>query len=899
MSLTRRLFTLLAMICLPALLFLWIASRGLLLDTLQRIEHMVAENHLRQTYNQFEFYLQRLETWGFEWSQEPDLVKYVVTPSKAFETGYFPDDLLVFNRSHLVMFFDADVSVLFERFIDTDSDLVNATVPANIKQKIQHRIQQQASELERKTITGMVQFDHAPMMLTIRAIRPLDDANINGTTTGYLVFAERVDAQLLFRISQAMGYSVNLQPHQGPQKLQSLNDTQLDRTQSSLWVTRTLYGLDHDTQFELSISMDRSLFLFGAEGIERYLVITICSLLALLAALYLFIRQYVAAPVASLTRQVNAIDADAEECQPIIVGKSREIKILGEKFNRLMDSLFKEKVRARTTLASIGEAVISTDSRGSITYLSPVAEKLLQLTQEQGVGLPIDKVLQSVDGMSLAPQIAMFADMPSATTQRSMRRLQIAGRSVSIEQTVSPLLGAADEITGAVLVLRDISSAELLKEKLQHQSSHDPVTGLYTRGRFEQMISLLSPELTSGEHAVCYIDLDNFKLVNDNCGHGVGDRLLREISDAIRRCIRETDLLARMGGDEFALVLRDIDIDAVRKVMVKISEEIESVSVYWGASAYSVGASIGVSFLRPEQTQLKAVLQEADAACRGAKLPGSNNICFYDADNQEVTDHQQAPRWAIKINDAIDADKLELFYQEIMPLAPTTEGMKRIEVLVRMREANGELLLPDSFLPAAERYHLCEKLDHWVLEHVYQWLARHPECWSHSRVSINLSTETLGSDKFEPYLASLCHRYRIPNSSICFEITERAAIRNQQKMIELLKRLRNQGFRFALDDFGSGFSSYGYLKSLPVDFVKIDGGFVRTMHEDPKDLALVQSIHQVCNVLGMQTVAEYVENDAVYQSACDLGIDFVQGFNIGHPKPLSEFALNFIDQQVV
>ncbi|GAA5215446.1 cyclic di-GMP phosphodiesterase PdeB [Corallincola platygyrae] len=885
----------LAMICVPALLFLWISSRGLLFDTLNRIENIVAEDQLRQTYSQLDFYIKRMEQWGQDWAYDKSLIEYLRKPNQKFEQDSFPEDLLIYNRSHLVVFLDAKQKLLFGRFMLPNSNRVSE-LPQPILEQMQEKLRHHQSTVERDHLTGIFTLAQTPAMLTMRAVFDIEN---QGHLAGYLVFAEYFDTELLSRISGAMGYLVSFEqasvvnvPTTEPSLFMGRSERQID-------VSRALFGIEHNEQYALSVHMDRSAFLSGAEGVERYLILTFATVLAMIAVLYLFIRQYVSAPVSELTKQVEKVDADGFAFSPVDKGNSRELKILVAKFNGLMARLFQEKQKAQTTLASIGDAVISVNEHALITYVSPVAESLFNTTASELEGRSIDQLLISLDGRSVKEELSPLLEAGECQDERILRRISVGDRCLSLEQSISPLRNHQNEINGAVLVLRDVSATELLKQKLAHQSEHDPVTGLYTRGRFEQLLGLLDTELATGEHAICYLDLDNFKLVNDNCGHGVGDRLLREISDAIRHCIRDSDLLARIGGDEFVLVLKSIEADAVTRVVEKIAAEIETVQVYWGSTAYSVGASIGVSFLQPGSSNLRNALQEADAACRSAKLPGSNNICFYDPENPEQSVQRQAPRWAVRINDAIEQNKLELYYQEIMPLHNRGDGRRRIEVLVRMIEQGGELLLPDSFLPAAERYHLCEKLDHWVLEQVYAWLARHPECWNTSRLCVNVSTETLASDKFESVLRTLSSRYKVPAESLCFEITERAAIRNPQKVIDLLTRLRLQGYRFALDDFGSGFSSYGYLKHLPVDMVKIDGGFIRTLNEDPKDLALVQSIHEVCAVHGMQTVAEYVESDEVYERVSQIGIDYAQGFSIGRPKPLSEFTTTGCKLKVV
>jgi len=424
-------------------------------------------------------------------------------------------------------------------------------------------------------------------------------------------------------------------------------------------------------------------------------------------------------------------------------------------------------------------------------------------------------------------------------------------------------------------------------KQLTYQSSHDVLTGLINRHEFERQTELLVSTLehTSNEHALCYIDLDQFKVINDTCGHIAGDEMLRQISTVIRSSIRGRDTLARLGGDEFAILMENTSPENAFQTATKIKEAIQLHLFIWENHNYKTSVSIGLVPIKNATISFTELLSAADIACYTAKEKGRNRIQLHE--DEESNKHHGEMLWVTQIHQALENNQFCLYAQEISPLVGTNDC--HYELLIRMVNEEGNLIPPNDFLPAAERYYLMQKIDRWVIETSLNLLEKSPQFLQDiGFISINLSGQSLAEIDFQNFVIDRLTTSKIPAGKICFEITETAAISNLKVAIEFITTLKKFGCRFALDDFGSGLSSFSYLKNLPVDYLKIDGMFVKDIIDDPIDLAMVKSIHEIGQVMGIHTIAEFVENDEIKGMLKAIGVNYVQGYGIHKPQPLNE-----------
>ncbi len=437
--------------------------------------------------------------------------------------------------------------------------------------------------------------------------------------------------------------------------------------------------------------------------------------------------------------------------------------------------------------------------------------------------------------------------------------------------------------------MEDITGFRSLSTRLSYQASHDALTGLVNRREFDRQLQRLleSARIDGAVHALAYMDLDQFKVVNDSCGHVAGDELLRQVSGLLQARVRRADTVARLGGDEFGVLMENCPLEQAQRLAASILEGLGEMRFAWEGRTFVVGISIGLVPIGPESGGGGEVLSAADAACFTAKDLGRNRAHVYREGDVELLSRRAEMRWITRINDALESGRLWLARQPIVPVGRRDDAGLHHELLLRMQGEDGETVAPGAFLPAAERYGLCSRLDRWVVEHALGWYASQPVALGHlSLCSLNVSGQSLGDPDFLHFVRNALEASPMPGEKLCFEITETAAIANLTGAVRFMSELRDRGVRFALDDFGSGLSSFGYLKTLPVDFLKIDGVFVRDIADDPVDRAMVDSINQIGHVMGKRTIAEFVESDAVLRVLAELGVDFAQGYAIGRPAPL-------------
>jgi diguanylate cyclase (GGDEF)-like protein len=427
-----------------------------------------------------------------------------------------------------------------------------------------------------------------------------------------------------------------------------------------------------------------------------------------------------------------------------------------------------------------------------------------------------------------------------------------------------------------------------MNNQISWQATHDNLTGLINRIEFENRMRTALDHAQSDQtkHALMFIDLDQFKVVNDTCGHIAGDELLRQIAKLLTDTARRTDVVARLGGDEFAILLEYCPTPQALKIAEELRITVRDFRFSWDGKPFTVGVSIGVVGFDENYKNLKQILSAADSACYAAKEAGRNRVHLYAENDRAIEQRYGEMQWVSRIRHALDEMRFQLFCQKIIPLQTTIPDEEHIEILLRMLDDEGQLVPPGAFIPAAERYGLMVEVDRFVIRETLSWIEANP---MHGLVSINLSAQSITDPMFLNDLVTLIKVNPTIATNLLFEVTETSTISNLQKAQQFIEELTNLGCRFALDDFGSGMSSFGYLKHLRVNFLKIDGEFVQDIMRDPIDLSMVKTINEVAHIMGMQTIAEYVENDATRKILQNIGVDYGQGYGIARPIPLDQF----------
>ena len=559
---------------------------------------------------------------------------------------------------------------------------------------------------------------------------------------------------------------------------------------------------------------------------------------------------------------------------------------------RAEQALFAEKERLHVTLNSIGDAVITTDTQGMVSYLNPVAERMTGWGNAEALGRPLYEVFSIIDDNTQQPahdpvQAVLRSGQLAGLEENTVLIHRLSGQRFAVEDSAAPIRGRDGEMVGVVLVFHDVSAARKMAAEMSYQATHDPLTGLINRREFERRVelSLQTGKMQHKEHALLYLDLDQFKLVNDTCGHVAGDELLRQLSSVLNGKLRQTDTLARLGGDEFGVLLDSCATPAAVRIAELLRATVNDFHFVWKDKSFAVGVTIGLVSYSNDSVTLGDVLGMADSACYVAKEKGRNRVQVYRQEDAEFAHRQGQMGWVARIRKALDDDRFLLYSQEIAALAPTGNQAPHYELLIRMRDEDGAIVPPMAFIPAAERYGLMPGIDRWVVGTALAACARRGGGPATPIYAINLSGASLCDEGFLLFIRAQFDKYGVDPATICFEITETVAIANLVQATALMRDLQAIGCQFALDDFGSGMSSFAYLKHLPVDYLKIDGSFVKDMVTAPIDRAMVESIHHIGHVMGIQTIAEFVEDEATLQALREIGVDFAQGYAIQRPQP--------------
>ena len=576
---------------------------------------------------------------------------------------------------------------------------------------------------------------------------------------------------------------------------------------------------------------------------------------------------------------------------------ARSIESMRFRLNRAFKDINEQKVKAETTLASITNGVITANNEGIVEYMNRAALSQFGLSANEVMGKPLENIFNAHDATSgelLDSRTIATVISKGAPYDCELTILDTKQNQRTIECRICPLsIKPGAQTRGAVLVFSDVTEQMELKSELERQASIDELTGLMNRRQFEKHLesTVTSVADTENTHCLCYMDLDQFKIVNDTCGHVAGDELLRQIGQLLRNLVRQGDAIARLGGDEFAMLLDRCAVEEGARVTGKLLSTISNFQFIWEDRVFSIGISIGLVAIDQRSLSASAVLADADTACYAAKDGGRNRIHIYRPDDMELADRREELRLANEVDSALVNDRFELLTQEIRAIDGASDRVAHFEVLVRMQASDGTLVPPDRFFSTAERYDLASKIDRWVVVTTLKHLERNQTLLPMiNQCSINISGQSVGDEKFIEWLLNHLDSTTVPTQKLCFEITETSAIANLNNAIALMSDLHLRGCSLALDDFGSGFSSLAYLKTLPFDYMKIDGMFVKGITVDKQDLAMVRLINEIGKTMGMKTVAEFVESEEIRQQLVEVGVDYIQGYAIDVPRPIDQLG---------
>ena len=631
-------------------------------------------------------------------------------------------------------------------------------------------------------------------------------------------------------------------------------------------------------------------------GVLFFVLVSVSALAFFLSAPLL---RLISSPIKKLMETVKAISDTKNYSLRAVKVNHDELGVLVDAFNDLIatvetqnQSLTRAKDRYLALYNDNPTMVFNLSDSGFILSVNRTGAKQLGLTVEELQGCPVFNFIHPGDLPIMQGLIEYCLINPFLVHKQELRVVCDDGRVIWV-RTTARLFENEQQQNSLLLVCEDVTEARDLSEQMAYQASHDALTGLANRAEFDKQIkgAVVLACADNSEHALCYLDLDQFKVVNDTCGHLAGDELLRQLGDLLRKSLRRHDFVARLGGDEFGVLMYNCSLNEALHACEKLRDMVRDFHFAWEYRSFSIGVSIGISSINNTSCNAVDLLKEADAACYAAKDRGRNRVHVFRPDDEELAMRHGEMQWVSKIKQGLEQNRFCLYGQPIVPFVESDEGL-HFETLIRFRDDKGNIVPPGAFLPAAERYNLAPALDRSVISQLFEWVANNPGFLNElSLCSINLSGVSLSDETMLAFISEQFSRWGIPTNKICFEITETAAIANLFNATKFINELRGRGCLFSLDDFGSGLSSFAYLRNLPVDFLKIDGLFVKDILDDKIDLAMVRSINEVGHIMGKKTIAEFVENEQIFNLLRELGVDYAQGHGIGKAVPLDELRL--------
>lgn len=876
------------MLMLFALIFF--VARTVLLDGYARLEKdksLIQINSAISLLNEQSDQLSSVVRDNAHWD---DMYHYMLKQDPAFIESSFADAAFSNTKVNATLIVNNEGMPLFKKGMDYKTGkpwrIPDLLLQAAMKDGV----------LVDPAINGQSGLFWTPQGICIVSAFDILNSNNQGPRRGTLIMVRLLDQPLIQHIGKMLSTTISVE---------SMRDDEIDvlspklikgekvimpmsNSQVAGFALVDAIGGDY-TKLVLSTVGDRKIFEQGQSSLKFLYWAALLTAL-LLGAFSWFFDKLVLKRLARLNADVKQIGESASTSGRLKdFSGNDELASLAHGINGMLGRLDEsqhalqfEKERAQVTLAGIADAVITSDNKACVLYMNAAAERLTGVNAGYASGKPLHWLFNL-----MAEDNATSVDstwLTDSTTNQDEVILQRAdGQAFTISKSASPLHDASGLLFGTVTVLHDVTMLRALSQQLSYQARYDSLTGLINRYEFDCKAQAAIDDAASGGHAHClaYIDLDKFKIVNDTCGHAAGDLLLKQLADHLKAKVRSSDSLARLGGDEFALLLMGCSLDKANDIVNSLLQAVQDYCFTYEDKVFKVGASIGLIEITPDQTHtLGDLLSRVDSACYAAKGDGGNRIHIYRTDDRLIEDRNSQMQWVSRINTTLQHNRFVLYMQPLAGLKMNDE--QHCELLIRMQGDDGKLYPPGSFLPIAERYHLMPQIDRWVVNAALTIIARKGVAFN-MVCAINLSGQSLSQEGFLDFVINQIKHHKVDAKQLCFEITETAVITHLNKARQFIQALRAIGCRFSLDDFGSGLSSFAYLKNLEVDIIKIDGMFVKAIANNTIDRAMVESINNIGHVMGLQTIAEFAENGAIINILKEIGVDYAQGYGVAMP----------------
>lgn len=841
----------------------------------------------------------QLDGIASDWAHWDDTYEFVMRPNPRYIESNYTDDTFEHLNVNLILIVNEEGNILFEKAIDLKNGKAMA-VPVEIKSAIVP----DGVLAGKKHFNGLI---HTSLGNFVIAAEAVLQSGGKGQRRGYLVMARLIDSDALRHVGEIVDAKVALSSTSAPDFPAAIFKDAANSARGGVVITQAdasvagyamMRDINDKGNLFIRLSSDRSIFEQGKTSLHLLVWSSLIIAMGLLIVGWVF-DKLVLARLALLSGSMQKIGASGLLSSRItnFAGKD-EISSLSSEINAALDrlqnaqqslteseqALLYEKEHAHAALASISDAVVTADGEGRITFMNQAAEKLAGLNFEQAKGQFAHELFRLMKDDHSAPvDEKWFVDPASNQEDAILDRGD--GKEYLVQKSTSQLHHGDGSSRGTVTILHDVTTLRSLTNALTHQASYDNLTGLINRYEFDRKLgeALGNSRAEKRVHCLAYMDLDQFKLVNDTCGHMAGDSLLHQLAQSLKAEIRRGDILARLGGDEFAILLPDCNIEAAQRVMNNLLKMINEFRFSYDEHVFKLGASIGLAEISPEYTgSLSDLLGAVDSACYSAKEAGGGRFRVFRPDDIEIQQRHSQMEWVSRIHQGLEQNRFVLYVQRMASLKPNKRS--HCEVLIRMWGEDGKLYPPGYFLPAAERYHLMPVLDRWVVQEALSIIAKGGDNLP-DVCAINLSGQILSEDDFLDFVIEQINAKQVDPKKVCFEITETSVISNIDQAKNFIRKLRAIGCQFSLDDFGSGLSSFAYLKNLDVDFLKIDGMFVKNMVNDPVSRAMVESINHIGGVMGLKTIAEFAENTEIIDLLREIGVDYAQGYGVGQPEP--------------
>jgi diguanylate cyclase (GGDEF)-like protein/PAS domain S-box-containing protein len=855
---------------------LYLTTSALLTQSYARLEEQNTQENVERVLAAFSNNISVLDATNSDWASWDDTYTFVQNSNQDFiDQNLTTEDSTLVNVN-IMLFYNAAGKLVYGRVYDDAS----AQKKALLLLSLERYIRSNSWILQHQTLTsghiGVVVLPEEPIILTSR---PILTSQKSGPMRGTLVMGRYLNSTTTQQLAETTQLRL---------KFYRLNQQNQQQNQlpARLWTVRALLQTAQKKAQILVQPQTKNL-------VSGYALIDdITNRAALLVEVDLPRKIY----------QQGQQSLNYLAALLIVVGvlSGTIAQLLLEKLIRFQHQLQEREARYRAVVTQTSEGILLVNANTKrLLEANHACLQLLGYSNEKMLTLTLYDIV-SDDRQSIDRKIQDLLIHKSQLPPFEQKYYRQDQTLVDVEVSANLISYAKNVIC---VVIRDITERKITEatlreseQRLAWQASHDVLTGLVNRREFERQLEHALEEVkTKGcHHSLCYLDLDQFKIVNDTCGHGVGDDLLRQVTDLLRSQIRSSDVLARLGGDEFGLLLYHCPLESAEKTANALCQRLRAFRFSWQDKIFNVGASIGLVALDTPGQTLSTVMSAADAACYVAKNNGRNRVHVYQTNDLELTQQHGEMQWVGRITQALEENRFCLYYQSIVPVALGQGESEHYEVLLRLLDEQGSLVAPMAFIPAAERYNLMHLIDRWVIRTLFASQGSYyREAWHRSQTqdfrclyTINLSGASINDNQFVAFLHEQFALHQVPPQVICFEITETVAITNLNRAMQLMQEFKRLGCCFALDDFGSGMSSFSYLKSLPVDYLKIDGDFIRNTLSDPTHLAMAEAINQIGHLMKIQTIAEFVENDETLQHLRTIGVDYAQGYGIAKPRPL-------------